>query len=199
MDFECWLHVLWKMMNDFLNKRCIMNKNILLILLSVMIIINLNISDSIANDKKTDVKWWSFDKGLDQVVKEKKHVLIDFYTDWCHWCKVMDEKTFSDKDVANNLKQRFITIRLEAENTTQTATFQGKTYNNAELTRAFGVSGFPTVIFLNHKSEIITKIPSYVPPEDFINILEYIDQECYIKNISFEDFLKNKGECDTKK
>jgi thioredoxin-related protein len=142
--------------------------------------------------------WVKFDAGLAAAAKEKKHMIVDFYTDWCHWCKVMDEKTFSDAQVNKKLSERFVTVRLAAENASEQATFHGNTYSNVELTRAFGVNGFPSLAFLDSNGEIITIVPGYVPPETFIQILEYIDQGCYKKQMSFDEFMQKKGDCDNK-
>ena len=139
-----------------------------------------------------------FNQGLEKAKKEKKNMLIDFYTDWCHWCKVMDEKTFSEKTVAEKLSKRFVTVRIDAESNTGSNTFKGHKFNNMEMTRAFGVTGFPSLIFISSEEEIITKIPGYVQAEQFAYILDYIDQECYKKQMSLEEFMKKKGDCGDK-
>lgn len=144
------------------------------------------------------VVWYSFDKGLAKAAKEKKNVLIEFYTGWCHWCKVMDEKTFSVPAVRKKLAKRFVTIRINAESNTEKATYKGQTYTNVQLTRAFGVNGFPSLAFLDKQGEPITVVPGFIPPETFIHILDYIDKDCYKKQMSFEEFMK-KGECDETK
>lgn len=140
-----------------------------------------------------DSQWLSFDKGLDHAKQSNKPVLIDFYTDWCHWCKVMDEKTFQNKDVEKRLTAEFVTIRINAEDQNSTVQFQGKSYTHPELTQYFGVRGFPTLAFLNSESEIITLIPGYVPAETFVHVLDYIRLKCYEKQMSFEDFVKSGG------
>ena len=114
--------------------------------------------------------WVNFNKGLEQAQKEKKNIVVDFYTDWCHWCKVMDQKTFKDKNVAVKLKE-FVMIRLNAESDDSSLKYKDETYTNAEFTRSLGVNGFPTLAFLNPKGEVITVVPGYVPPETFLNIL----------------------------
>lgn len=134
--------------------------------------------------------WLSYDEGLTKGKAENKSILIDFYTDWCHWCKVMDQKTFGDHAVADKLKSRFITVRLNAEDETQTATVDGQTFTNVQLTRAFGVTGFPSLAFLEPDGDVITVIPGYVPPETFIHILDYIDQRLYEQKMPFEEFLQ---------
>jgi len=138
----------------------------------------------------------SFNDGVAKAAKEKKNMIVDFYTDWCHWCKVMDEKTFNNDSVATKLSERFVTVRINAEDPSGTAIFKDQTMNNVELTRAFGVRGFPSLAFISSEQEIITLIPGYVEADMFYNILEYIDKECYKKQMSFEDFMKKKGDCE---
>ena len=174
---------------------------IMLIFLISIIYISCENNKSVAQDVKAkteDSKWVSFDEGLKLAEKIKKPVLIDFYTDWCHWCKVMDEKTFSNEEINKKLKEKFITIRLNAESTTETGTFNGKTLTNKELTREFRITGFPSLAFLSKEKEIITVIPGYVPADKFTHILDYISNECY-KTTKYEDYLKDKEKCNKNK
>ena len=106
----------------------------------------------------------------------------------------MDAKTFSDPEVEEYLFDNFIPIKLDAENTTKTVNFLGRTVTPRELTSAFQVTGFPSLAFLTPELEVITVIPGYIEKDKFIKILEYMDRECYKSQVSFEDFLKN--DCD---
>lgn len=168
-------------------------------------------NDSVAQNKSTTAKsaiapaqqaasknfTLSFNEGLARAALEKKNMIVDFYTDWCHWCKVMDEKTFQDSTVSTKLQQRFITVRINAESSAETVEFQGQRFTNIELTQAFRVTGFPSLAFISPEKEVITVIPGYVPAEPFSYLLDYIDQECYKKQMSFEEFMKRKGDCKT--
>jgi len=138
----------------------------------------------------------TFNEGLEKAAKEKKNMVVDFYADWCHWCKVMDEKTFNNKEVSIKLKERFITVRINAEDPKETVTFKGHTFNNVELTQAFRVTGFPSLAFISPEHEVITVMPGYIPADKFIYILDYIDQKCWEKKMSLDEFIKKKGECD---
>ena len=42
-------------------------------------------------------------------------MIIDLYTDWCGWCKVMDRNTFTDSDVISHINNNFIAIKFDAE------------------------------------------------------------------------------------
>jgi len=164
-------------------------KQLLIFMLSLAIVFIYSLNTFAAGKE-----WLKFDEGLKKAKQENKNILIDFYADWCHWCKVLDEKTFKDKAVAKKLKERFVTVRLDAENANETATYKDKTYTNVQLTQAFGITGFPSLAFLDPQGEPITLIPGYVPAETFLQILNYIDKGCYKTNVSFEDFVKT-GDC----
>ena len=141
-------------------------------------------------------EWLSFGEGIELAEREKKPVVIDFYTSWCRWCKVMDEKTFSDPEVAAYLSEHFVSIRLNAESRSEKFSFNGQEYTPVELTRAFGVRGFPSLAYLDREGELITIVPGFVPKDTFLPFLRYIQKECYKQQMSFEDFMKKKEECE---
>jgi len=141
--------------------------------------------------------WYAFQDGMKLAENGGKHLVIDFYADWCHLCKVMDKETFSDPNVEKYLFENFIPIKLNAESTTETITFRGQQLTPRELTSAFQVTGFPSIAFLSPDMELITIIPGYIKKDMFMNILKYVDHECYKSQVSFDEFLE-KG-CDNRK
>src|ERR1700720_3621387 len=61
------------------------------------------------------VKWIAIEDVVTNLKIQKRPVLIDLYTDWCGWCKVMDKKTYSNENVAAYLGDKFYAVRLNAE------------------------------------------------------------------------------------
>ncbi|CUT04904.1 DUF255 domain-containing protein, partial [Candidatus Kryptobacter tengchongensis] len=68
---------------------------IILILLTAIFFAGLTFN---IQDKK-ELKWYSFSDGLKLAKSENKKVLIDVYTDWCEWCKKMDEEVYTNSTV----------------------------------------------------------------------------------------------------
>jgi thioredoxin-related protein len=148
-----------------------------------------------AQAPKYDLKWYNWTDGIAQVKAKKKPAIVDFYTDWCKWCKVMDEKTFNEKTIKAMLKKDFICMHINPETSKETITFDGKTFKPMEFAQALGVQGFPALVFVDKEGKLITLIPGFIPPEQFIQYLHYIKDECYAKNVKFEDYEKNGGKC----
>jgi thioredoxin-related protein len=143
--------------------------------------------------------WVPFNEGMARAAKEKKHVVIDFYTSWCRWCAVMDKETFQNRDVRKYLAENFVTIRVDAENRTEKLKYQNEEYTPITLARRFGVRGFPSLAYLDTEGELVTVMPGFMPAETFLPLLQYMHRECYKQRMTFEEFLKKKGECDTTK
>jgi thioredoxin-related protein len=92
--------------------------------------------------------------------KENKPILIDFYTEWCGWCKRMEKDTYSNAKVQDSLKQ-FVCVKIDAE-------------QNRDLAKKYKINGFPSTAFLKSNGELIDVIPGYLPPQDFLKLLDEI-------------------------
>lgn len=142
----------------------------------------------------TSVKWYDLTSGMIEASRQGKPVVIDFYADWCHWCKVMDKETFSETKVAERLKNDFIAIRVDTQSM-ETLTFNKKKLTPNQLSLEFGVQGLPTVVFLDKTGEYIDKLPGFIKAEMFFQVLGYIKDECYKMKVSFKDYTSGKIDC----
>ncbi len=133
-------------------------------------------TDVATDPVSTELKWYRFDEGYKKAVAENKIILVDAYTDWCGWCKVMDKKTYTDASIISILNQSFVCIKLNPE-VEETFAFADKKMRSAELLQYIGngqVTGFPTTIFWTNpgKDEKRYVQPGYLPPADFITLLD---------------------------
>ena len=143
----------------------------------------------------SQVKWYDYNEGIALAKKTKKPVVIDFYADWCKWCKVMDKQTFGDSAVSKIMKKHYINIRIDTMTQGKTIRFKNHRFSGQDFARAMGVTGLPTVVFLDEQENIITRIPGFVQKDVFLPLLGYIKDRCYLKNVSFQDYVQDKGAC----
>ena len=52
---------------------------------------------------------WS-EKLFDRAHSENRFILLDLEAVWCHWCHVMEEKTYSDPDVRRLIEKYYYSI-----------------------------------------------------------------------------------------
>jgi len=106
---------------------------------------------------------WEHDlpTALARAGNEKKLVMVDLYTDWCKWCKQLDQTTLADADVQRALG-RFVSVRLNAEK------------DGREVAERFNVDGYPTILFLDASGGEVGRIPGYLEPGPFLAELENV-------------------------
>lgn len=168
-----------------------MKKNLVAISVILAIVIGsyfaINANGSEINSGN-DEKGKSFEEILKLAQKDKKKVVVNVYADWCSWCKKMERETFPNQDVQKELKRNFYFYRMNGESN-DIVEYDGRKWTKAQLTKAFGIRGFPATIFLNYNSQPITVLPGYVDAQTFTNILKYIGDDLYTK-MTFDDFMK---------
>jgi len=127
--------------------------------------------------------WTTFDALPDN--KSKKKYLVDIYTDWCGWCKVMDKKTFTDPEIQAYLKENFHLIKFNAEQK-ESVSYKDKIYEwqagnrNGYNTLAKELLGrrmsYPTMVYLDENLNKIIAIPGYKKPHELIAELKAINE-----------------------
>ena len=136
------------------------------------------------------------DQAAVKLKQSPKPILIDLYTTWCGWCKQMDKKTYSNKQVAGYLQDKFYTVKMDAE-THNTINWGGKTYqfnpqyrsNEFALYLTHGRLEFPTTIIIVPGQEP-QAIPGYLEPKALELLVRYFGDGVY-KNHSFDEYQKN--------
>ena len=147
--------------------------------------------DSTEN-KPTTLTWYKYDKGLAKAKKEKKHILVHFYTNWCGWCKRMDKYTFGNEDVKKVLNESYVAVRVNGQSGEQVK-FDGKQISERQLTGRYSVHAYPVTWFLKPSGERIAPRLGYADADEFLYILNWVKDDLYEK-ISFNEFVKQEQE-----
>ncbi|MBQ8564022.1 MAG: thioredoxin domain-containing protein, partial [Firmicutes bacterium] len=62
------------------------------------------------------VDWYPWcEEAFDRARREEKPIFLSIGYSTCHWCHVMAEESFEDKDVASMLNSKFISIKVDRE------------------------------------------------------------------------------------
>jgi hypothetical protein len=95
---------------------------------------------------------------------ENRFVILDLEAVWCHWCHVMETKTYGDARVAELLASKYIPVRVDQD-------------ANPDLSSRYGDWGWPaTIVFAPDGSEIV-KRSGYIEPGAMAALLSAIIED----------------------
>lgn len=90
----------------------------------------------------------TFQKAIKQAKATGKLIFIDVHTSWCGPCKEMAKTTFTDAEVGNVFNQRFINIKIDAE----------EDEDGPMISKAYTVTAYPTLLFINGEGKMVKKL-----------------------------------------
>jgi thioredoxin-related protein len=146
---------------------------------------------AVAN-KDSTINWYKYDDGLAKAKKDKKHVMVHFYTNWCGWCKRMDKLTFDNEGVRNMLNGDFVAVKVNAESA-EKVQVDGKDMTLRQLAATYNARAYPDTWFLKPTGERIGERKGYVEADEFQYILTWVKDDLYDK-VTFPEFVKQQQE-----
>lgn len=154
------------------------------------------VSLSFSAKAQKGVQWMSLEEAEAAVKTSPRPVLVDLYTDWCGWCKVMDKRTYNNEKVAKYLNEHFYNVKLNAESTGE-FTWMNKKYgynaayktNEIALYFTGGQLSYPTTVIIPAVGESPQAIPGYLSPRDLEPVVRYFGSGAY-PSTNFPDFHK---------
>lgn len=111
------------------------------------------------NTNSESLKWGTdLNSALQESRNTDKNVFIDFYADWCPYCKELDEKTFKDTRVQDKLSQNYVAVKINTD-------------DNPELASKYKVYSLPTLVILNSDGQEVKRYNGYISADDLLSML----------------------------
>jgi thioredoxin-related protein len=165
-----------------------------------------NLASAQTPDKEGSlVKWMSLKEAMEKMKTQPKPVIMDFYTDWCGWCKTMMKTTYANQQLAQYINTYFYPVKFNAEGK-DTVEFLGEKYlpesPNPRTPHPLAVKllnnklMYPTTLFMNGydstKKEFRLNMVAagYLEQQKLEPILVFILENAG-RNASYDDFSKH--------
>ena len=107
----------------------------------------------------------SFADAQKQAAKENKLIMIDYYTDWCKWCHVLDQRTYIDREVGKFANEHFVNLKINAE--------KGE---GIALAKSNKIQGYPTIAFYDSKGKEVDRVVGFQDAEKFLRSLKAVKE-----------------------
>jgi thioredoxin-related protein len=109
------------------------------------------------------INWHNYKQGMSLAKKENKRVYLHFYTDWCNFCKEMDQTTFRNPSIIKMLNKDFVAIRVDTNKETSVA---GK----------YNIRPVPDNWFLSADGKKLRNFLGYYEADQFVTVIRYVNE-----------------------
>jgi thioredoxin-related protein len=164
------------------------NRKLLLILLVFFLVGTFGKSTAFAGEKTSGITWLKYDVALEQAKKKKKHIIVDFATSWCGWCKKMAATTYQDTQVVNTINRDFVAAEVDGDSYNVLKLKDGDVTEKG-ITVQYQVSGYPTTWFLESDGTKIAPAPGYIETKAMLYILNFVRTNANEK-MSFKEYVE---------
>lgn len=65
--------------------------------------------------QQTQINWLSFEQLSDSLAIKPKKVLLFFHTDWCSFCRKMQNEVFTDQHIIDKINTDYYAVQFDAE------------------------------------------------------------------------------------
>jgi len=164
------------------------------ILLSAFILL---VSASFIISSKDKVRWMTVAEMQAAYSENPKPIVVDVYTSWCGWCKVMDKETYRKEKVADYINEHYYAVKLDAESK-ESFEWNGRQFKYNKETKAnelaemllYGQLSFPTTVMLPTLDSKPAPLPGFLKPNEIEAPLKFFAEGAY-KTKSFPEFNVN--------
>jgi thiol:disulfide interchange protein DsbD len=105
------------------------------------------------------VKWLaSLEEAVEVAKKKDQPIMVDFYADWCGWCKRLHSETYVHEDVVSRA-QDFVSLMIDAD-------------AERDLSSKYRVAGLPTILFIDHAGREIHRVVGYRSAPSFVTEMD---------------------------
>jgi uncharacterized protein YyaL (SSP411 family) len=152
---------------------------------------------SFTGNKKEKIQWLSLTELAEAYSKQPKPIIIDVYTSWCGWCKVMDKQTYGNEKVISYINENYYAVKFNAE-TKDSVELAGKKYGFNKVYKAnelavyllYGQMGYPTTVILSGIDAQPAPLSGFLKPSELEPPLKFFGEGTN-KTTKFPDYMKS--------
>lgn len=134
--------------------------------------------------EKEGINWLTFEQLSDSLSLQPKKTLLFFHTDWCVYCRKMEQEVFRKPEVISAINTHYYAVHLDAE-TQDTIAFDGHQFVNQAtqkrrgqfhdlallLAQRNGQFSAPTLILLDEEFFVRSRHFEYLDSKKLLRLL----------------------------
>lgn len=139
---------------------------------------------------------------LDAAAAAGKRFAILWELEGCPFCKRTHQVNFTDPAIVAYIEENFDVLQLDVRGSRIVHDFDGEELDERGLRKKYGIRSTPTLQFFPESNDEIggaggqaaeiLRVPGYMPPEPFLDMLRFVRDEAY-DELTLREFLEAAG------
>ncbi len=106
----------------------------------------------------------TFEEAKIKAAETGKLIFIDVHAVWCGPCKMMARGPFKNEKVAQVYNEKFINLKIDAE----------QDADGEFVSRAFAVNAYPTLLFVDAKGKLVKSFVGYRSEDNLLGMADMV-------------------------
>lgn len=131
---------------------------------------------SCAAEAAKGVNWLSYDTARASSEGQAQKYFLYFSSENCGYCRMLENKTFSDPAVADYINGNYIAVQVDID-------------KERKVAARYRIQGVPDLRFLSKDGAVIGRWIGFTEAGHLLKLLKYIQTDSYL-TMSFKEFTK---------
>jgi thioredoxin-related protein len=109
---------------------------------------------------------------VEKAKAERMFIFVDCFTTWCGPCKRMEKDVYSDEQIGKLVNQKFISIKVQLDSTTNDNDFVRIWYDDAsDFKMKYEIITVPTYLFFSPDGNVLHRGAGYLSVNEFTSLV----------------------------
>ena len=164
------------------------------------LLINLSCLNNYAfSNEVKSINWVSLQEAFELAEESPKKIIVYLHTDWCGYCKRMNEITFQNPIIIDIINEQYYPVKFNGE-TIDTIKYRGVEYINRtegrrgaphDFTLALlqNKVGYPAFSFFDEELNVIFAVKGFHNPKKFEPVLMFFAEDAYYDYDDMDSYI----------
>jgi len=131
---------------------------------------------------------------LKEAAAARKRLMLYFGQNGCPYCKQLMAVNFRTPAIVEKTRGNFDVVEINILGSREVTWIDGTVRTEKAFARYLKIGYTPTLLVVNERGAVVTRVNGYLPPAPFMAALDYVVDGAYRREPDLQRYLKSRGE-----